>query len=86
MIAGLILVLFNLPYSTALIAANFEKDVLRQSMVSAGVSVSSNFILMPKYGMIGGAVSFLLAEAVALVWILCVYKERIGSKLVTRRS
>lgn len=80
MTAALALVLFNLPFSTGLIACGHEKDVLKQAFASAVVSVSSNFILMPKYGMIGGSISFLLAESLALIWILCLYRKRILTK------
>ncbi len=77
MTASLVLILFNLPFSTGLIASGHERDVLKQAFASAVLSVGSNFILMPKYGMIGGSVSFLLAESLALVWILCLYRKRI---------
>jgi len=77
MTAALVLILFNLPFSTGLIASGHEKDVLKQAFASAVVSISSNFLLMPKYGMIGGSISFLLAESLALVWILCLYHKRI---------
>jgi O-antigen/teichoic acid export membrane protein len=80
MVLALLLVLFNLPFSTGLIASGYEKDVLKQAFASAILSVSSNFILMPKYGMIGGSVSFLLAESLALVWILLLYRRRIIKK------
>lgn len=76
MFLGLVLILFNLPYSTGLIAAGFEKDVLMQAFASAVISLISNFILIPKYGMIGAAVSFVLAEAVAITWILAIYKKK----------
>ena len=77
MIAALILILFNLPFSTGLIASGYEKDVLKQALASAVLSVGSNFYLMPKYGIIGGCISFLLAESLALIWILCLYRKRI---------
>lgn len=77
MVIGLIIVLFNLPFSTGLIASGFEKDVLKQAFASAVLSISSNFILMPKYGMLGGSISFVLAESLALVWILYLYRSRI---------
>ena len=80
MTVALVLILFNLPFSTGLIASGHEKDVLKQAFASAVLSISSNFILMPKYGMIGGSVSFLLAESLALVWILCLYRKRILRK------
>ncbi len=77
MTVALVLILFNLPFSTGLIASGHEKDVLKQAFASAVVSVGSNFYLMPKYGMIGGSISFLLAESLALIWILCLYRKRI---------
>jgi O-antigen/teichoic acid export membrane protein len=77
MACALALVMFNLPYSTGLIAARFEKDVLKQVFVSAVLSVILNFVLMPKYGMIGASVSFLSAELLALIWILVIYHKRI---------
>jgi Membrane protein involved in the export of O-antigen and teichoic acid len=77
MACALVLVMFNLPYSTGLIAARFEKDVLKQVFVSASLSVILNFALMPKYGMIGASVSFLSAELLALIWILVIYHKRI---------
>lgn len=77
MSVALILVMFNLPYSTGLVAACFERDVLKQTFASATLSLILNLVLMPKYGMIGAAVSFLLAELLALIWILVVYHKRI---------
>jgi O-antigen/teichoic acid export membrane protein len=81
---ALILVAFNLPFSTGLIAAGMEKEVLKQAAASAALNIVSNFILIPKYGMIGAAISFLLAEALALVWILHVYNKKM--KLSERRG
>lgn len=80
MIAGIILVLFNFPFSTGLIAGYFEKEVLKQALACACFSLASNFILMPRYGMFGASVSFLLTEALALVWVIWVYQKKIGLK------
>jgi len=77
MTCALVLVMFNLPFSTGLIAACYEKDVLKQAFASASLSVILNFILMPKYGMIGASVSFFMAESLALIWILVIYHKRI---------
>jgi len=74
---GLIIVFFNLPYSTGLVAAGFEKEVLKQVLASASLSVILNIFLMPKYGMIGAAVSFLFAEMLAIIWILSAYRKHI---------
>ncbi len=76
--AGLILVVFNLPYSTGLVAAGMEKEVMKQALASACLSVISNIFLMPKYGMVGAAISFLFAETLALIWILWAYHRKIG--------
>lgn len=81
MIIGLIFVLFNLPYSTGLIAAGLEKQVLFQAAASAALSITSNFILIPKYGMIGASLSFVFAEALALIWIACLYERKMGKFL-----
>ena len=77
MAIGLLFVLFNLPFSTGLIACGMEKKVLSQAAASAAVSVGSNFLLVPRYGMAGAAMSFVLAEALALSWILYIYEKRI---------
>jgi len=77
MIAGALMVLFNLPYSTALIAACFEKAVLKQAAASAGLSIFLNFALIPKYGMMGAAISFVAAEALALGLILFIFNKKI---------
>jgi len=77
MACALVLVMFNLPFSTGLIAACFEKDVLKQAFASAVLSVILNFALMPKYGMIGASVSFFMAELLALIWILVIYHKRV---------
>ncbi len=77
MVVGLMLVLANFPYSTALIAAGFEKHILKQSVGSAALSVAGNLVLMPQYGMMGAAVSFVFAEVLALAWVLDIYKNRI---------
>jgi O-antigen/teichoic acid export membrane protein len=74
---GLIAVLFNLPYSTGLIAAGFEKEVLKQVVASASLSVVLNLVLMPGYGMAGAAISFLAAEILALAWIVLAYRKHI---------
>lgn len=76
---GLIIIMFNLPFSTGLIAAGFEKAVLKQVMASAFLSVVLNIFLMPGYGMIGGAASFLFAEILAILWILWAYRKHIIS-------
>ena len=73
-----IFVLFNLPYSTGLVAGGFEKAVLRQVLVSAAVSVLLNLLLMPRFGMIGASISYFFAEGVALIWILLAYHTHIG--------
>lgn len=80
MAVGFLMVLFNLPCSTGLVAAGFEKEVLKQVCASAVLNIASNIILMPKYGMIGASISFLFAEALALVWILWAYHKKIGIK------
>jgi O-antigen/teichoic acid export membrane protein len=76
MIAGLVLVLFNLPFSTGLIAACFEKDVLAQAAICAFLNVGMNLAFMPKYGMTGAAVSFLVTEAAALLLVVAMYRKR----------
>lgn len=78
MAIGLIMVLFNLPYSTGLIAAGFEKEILKQTFAGAVISIVLNFLLMPKYGMIGAAISFVIVEAVAFVWVLRAYNKKIA--------
>jgi O-antigen/teichoic acid export membrane protein len=83
MAVAFIFVMFNLPYSTGLVAAGFEKAVLKQVFVSAAVSVILNVLLMPKYGMVGAAVSFFFAEAVAIMWILWAYNRHIGIRPLT---
>jgi O-antigen/teichoic acid export membrane protein len=77
MVVALILVMFNMPFSTGLIAAGFEKDVLKQVAACASLNILSNFILIPKYGMMGASISFLWAEALALGWILHIYHKKI---------
>ncbi len=84
MMVAIILVTLNLPYSTGLIAACMEKEVLKQACASAILSIFLNFILIPKYGMIGAAVSFVCAELLALGWVLCVYHKKIG--IYTKRG
>ena len=74
---GLIIVLFNLPFSTGLVAAGKEKEVLKQVLASASLSVILNSFLMPKYGMIGAATSFLCAEVLAIILILWAYRKHI---------
>lgn len=81
MIVGVILILFNLPFSTALIAACFEKEVLKQAGASAALSISLNFIFIPKYGMIGACISFIMAETLALAWILWAYNKKIRKNI-----
>lgn len=84
MAIAFIFVAFNLPFSTGLIAAGFEKVVLKQVFASAIVSVALNLILMPKYGMIGASISFFIAEAVAIAWILWAYHKHIGIRPIRR--
>ena len=77
LLIALILVLFNIPFSTGLVAAGYERQVLKQVIASAALSVISNFILIPRYGMIGAGISFVAAEALALVWIIVVYRRKL---------
>lgn len=74
---GLIIVLFNLPFSTGLIAAGFEKEVLKQVLASASLSIALNMFLMPRYGMTGAAISFIFAEVLAILWILFIYRKHV---------
>lgn len=78
MLGGVMMVLLNMPFSTGLIATGHEKAVLKQAAASALLSIVSNFILIPKYGMIGASVSFLFVEIFALTWIIWVYQRTIG--------
>lgn len=80
LVLGAILVVFNLPFSTGLIAAGLEKEVLKQTIASAVLDLLLNFTLIPKFGMIGAAISFFYAEALGLVWILWVHHKRFGLK------
>ena len=82
MLAGVIMVLLNMPFSTGLIATGHEKAVLKQAAASALLSIVSNFIFIPKYGMIGASVSFLLVEMFALAWIIWVYQRTIGLRFI----
>jgi len=77
MIVGLVFVLFNLPYSTGLIACGMEKDVMIQTAASAVLSLLLNFIIIPKYGIIGASVSFTIVEIFAFVWIFWIYETKI---------
>jgi O-antigen/teichoic acid export membrane protein len=85
MMAGIILVALNLPYSTGLIAAGWEKDVLKQAAACALLSVLLDFVFIPKYGMIGASIAFLAVEAMALLWILFVYRMRMKTTEEGRR-
>ena len=76
MIVGLIFVLLNLPYSTGLIACGMEKDVMIQTAASAGLSLLINFIIIPRYGIIGASVSFTIVEIFAFAWIFWIYKKK----------
>lgn len=77
---GLIMLLFNLPYSTGLIAVGLEKEVLKQVAASAVLNVFLNFILIPRYGMIGASISFLAAEGLAVSWIIYIYRKKVKLK------
>ncbi|MBU0606015.1 MAG: oligosaccharide flippase family protein, partial [Candidatus Omnitrophica bacterium] len=80
MMMAIVLVTFNLPYSTGLIAARLEKEVLKQACASAALSLFLNFLLIPRYGMIGASVSFFFAELLALIWIITVYNNKIRAR------
>jgi O-antigen/teichoic acid export membrane protein len=77
MIVGLVFVLFNLPFSTGLIACGREKDVMIQTAASAVLSLLLNFIIIPRYGIIGASVSFTIVEIFAFAWILWIYESRV---------
>ncbi|MCM8760965.1 MAG: flippase [Candidatus Omnitrophica bacterium] len=78
MVMALTLVVFNIPYSTALIASSFEREVLKQAFASACLNIILNFLIVPKYGMIGASISFCAAEGLALIWVLWAYNNKIG--------
>ena len=75
--AGLIIVMFNLPFSTGLVAAGKEREVLKQVLSSASLSIVLNLFLMPKYGMVGASISFLCAELLAIILIISAYRKHI---------
>lgn len=72
------LVFFNIPFSTSLIAAGYEKKVLRQVIGVAIISFVLNLALIPRFGMIGAAFSYLGAESIALIWIVIIYRKACG--------
>lgn len=74
---GVVFVLLNLPFSTALIAAGWEKEVLKQAIASALLNVGLNFYLIPKWGMEGASLSFVYAEALAVIWVIYIYRKKI---------
>ncbi len=78
---GAILVILNLPFSTGLIAAGMEKEVLKQVIACAVFSLGLNFLLIPRLGMEGAAVSFFNTEALGLVWIFWAHYQKLGKKL-----
>jgi len=77
LMVGVVFVLLNLPFSTALIAAGLEKEVLKQAIASAVLNVGLNFYLIPRMGMEGAALSFVYAEALAVIWMVWIYRKRI---------
>lgn len=81
MILGLVLIVFNIPYSTGLLAGGMEKEILKQACACAALSLILNFLLIPGHGMIGAAITFVVVESLALTWILCVYRKKISLKL-----
>lgn len=85
MIVGLVFVLFNLPYSTGLIACGMEKDVMIQTAASAALSLLINFIIIPIYGIIGAAISFTIVEIFAFVWIFWIYEKRIRRTISSKK-
>lgn len=84
MIVGLVFVLFNLPYSTGLIACGMEKDVMIQTAASAALSLLLNFIIIPRYGIIGASISFTIVEIFAFAWIFWIYEKRIRYALAKK--
>jgi O-antigen/teichoic acid export membrane protein len=50
-----LLIHFNNSYSAPMIAWNFEKDVLKVTIVGAIINVSMNLYLIPEYGAYGSA-------------------------------
>lgn len=80
MLFGLLFVLFNIPYSTALVAMRREVSVLKQAFFCAVSALILYFMLIPRHGLAGAAWSFVVVEIIAFVWIIAVYKKmvRIG--------
>ncbi|MDP2940318.1 MAG: flippase [Candidatus Omnitrophota bacterium] len=76
------LVLLNLPFSTGLISAGFEKEVLKQAAACAVLNLALNFVLIPKFGMEGAAISFFFTEALGLTLILLAYHRNIRQKII----
>lgn len=68
-----IFVFFNIPFSTSLIAAGFEKKVFKQVMVVSIFSVMMNLFFIPRFGMMGAAVTYLFTELAALIWISIIF-------------
>lgn len=81
LLLGVVFVLLNLPFSTALIAAGWEKAVLKQAIASALLNVGLNLYLIPKWGMEGASLSFIYAEALAVIWVIWLYRKKILSQI-----
>jgi len=65
-----------------LLIANYTKIYLNRAIIGAVINVSLNFILIPKMGIVGGAISTLIAYALAIFSILFYKKTRKHSLLI----
>jgi O-antigen/teichoic acid export membrane protein len=57
-----------LPFSTIILARGRSRILAYQAILQLGISVIGNFVLIPRYGAIGGAITLLLVTLAGGLW------------------
>jgi O-antigen/teichoic acid export membrane protein len=62
------------------------KTLIYIGIASAIISLAGNYILIPKYGPTGSAVATLLAQIVGVIWIVCAFTSKYGTKVPVTKT
>ena len=72
------LITFNMLVAAIIIAAGKQKQNMISVAIGAGINIVLNFILIPKWGIVGASCATVSSEAVVCIYLLAVYQRESG--------
>ena len=76
MIWSIFTVYFNVSFAFLLLACDRQKEYMYAVLTGAGINLTLNFLLIPKYGLVGASIATVICE-VAVLSLILFYAQRL---------